>query len=88
MCMHINLIPMRSTIEITDAQRSKLLAMAAARGMKGFSTLVQQALDEYLKKSELDESRIKKALASMGALDDDEARELAERCASTRENWR
>ena len=79
---------MRTTIEITDEQRSKLLAMAAARGMKGFSGLVQKALDEFLSKSDSEEQRVEEALSVMGALDEDEAQALAEECASIRENWR
>ena len=79
---------MRTTIEITDEQRSKLLAMAAAKGMKGFSGLVQQALDEFLSKSDLEEKRIEEALAMMGAIDEEEARAFADDCAALRENWR
>ena len=86
--MHIILNSMRTTIEITDEQRSKLLAMAAARGMKGFSGLVQKALDEFLSKSDSEEQRVEEALSVMGALDEDEAQALAEECASIRENWR
>ena len=39
---------MRTTVEITSAQRARLLALAARRGDKGFSRLVQEALDAYL----------------------------------------
>ena len=79
---------MRTTIEITDDQRSKLLALAASKGMKGFSVLVQEALDEFLSKSESEERRVEKALSMRGALDDEEAQALAEECASIRESWR
>jgi hypothetical protein len=86
--MHINLDIVRTTIEITDEQRSKLLALAAAKGMKGFSGLVQKALDEFLSKSDVEEHLVEQAMSMMGALDDDEARALAEECASIRERWR
>lgn len=79
---------MRTTIEITDEQRSKLLAIAASRGMKGFSGIVQKALDEYLLKSDLKEKRLKAALGARGSLSDDDARELASQCAAIRESWR
>jgi hypothetical protein len=79
---------MRTTIEITDEQRSKLLALAAAKGMKGFSGLVQKALDEFISKSDLEEKRIEKALSMMGTLDEEEAQVLAEECATIRESWR
>jgi hypothetical protein len=87
-CMHIKLKAMRTTIEITDEQRSKLLALAASKGMKGFSGLVQKALDEFLSKSDSEEQRIEEALSMRGSLDEDEAQALLEECASIRESWR
>ena len=79
---------MRTTIEITDEQRSALLAMAAARGTKGFSALVQEALDRYLATRAQDAARIAAARASRGSLDDHEASDLAEACSQIRSEWR
>ena len=79
---------MRTTIEITDEQRAKLLALAARRGMKGFSALVQEALDEYLETRRLDDEKVQAALATRGSLSDQEADELAATCAALRDNWR
>lgn len=45
------------------------LAVAAAKVIKGFSTLVQAALDEYVSKSELQGQRIEQALAASVMLD-------------------
>lgn len=39
---------MRTTIELADEQRAALLAMAARRGLRGYSSLVQEALAKYL----------------------------------------
>lgn len=39
---------MRTTIELTDEQRSALLAMAGKRGLRGYSSLVQEALAQYM----------------------------------------
>lgn len=39
---------MRTTIELTDEQRSALLALAGKRGLRGYSSLVQEALALYL----------------------------------------
>lgn len=39
---------MRTTIELTDEQRAALLALAARRGLRGYSSLVQEALAAYL----------------------------------------
>lgn len=79
---------MRTTIEITDEQRSKLLAIAASRGMKGFSGLVQQALDEYLARLEARRELVEEALTAMGSLDDGEAADLSGACADLRGSWR
>ena len=40
---------MRTTVEITDAQRAELLKLAAQRGEKGFSAVIREALDLYLR---------------------------------------
>jgi hypothetical protein len=41
---------MRTTIEIDEEHRARLLELAARRKLKGFSTIVQEALDFYLSK--------------------------------------
>jgi len=43
--MHIAL---RTTIELTDPTYTRLRAKAAERGMRGFSAIVEEALDRYL----------------------------------------
>jgi len=42
---------MRTTIELTDDQRAKLLALAAKRRLRGYSALIQEALERYLKEA-------------------------------------
>lgn len=39
---------MRTTIELDDELRAALLSLAAKRGMRGYSSLVQEALAQYL----------------------------------------
>jgi hypothetical protein len=39
---------MRTTIELRDDQRARLLEMAAREGRKGFSHLIQEAVDRFL----------------------------------------
>jgi metal-responsive CopG/Arc/MetJ family transcriptional regulator len=38
----------RTTVELTDRQRAALRKLAAERGEKGFSRLVQEAIEHYL----------------------------------------
>ena len=43
MYMHmLDVQPMRTTIEITEAQRGELLKIASGRGEKGFSSVVRE----------------------------------------------
>lgn len=39
---------MRTTIELSDRTYARLRAKAAERGMRGFSAIVEQALESYL----------------------------------------
>jgi len=79
---------MRTTVEITDEQRSRLLAIAAERGLKGFSGVVREALDEYLAARAAAQNLIEKAQATRGALDEQEAEALTRKCAVLRKSWR
>jgi Arc/MetJ family transcription regulator len=79
---------MRTTIEITDAQRAKLLELAALRGEKGFSVLVQEALDAYIEAQTGNEKKKRRALALTGSLKAREAQELRESTKAIRESWR
>jgi predicted transcriptional regulator len=79
---------MRTTIEITDEHRAALVRIAASRGSKGFSSLVEEALDEYLARRVQDSAVIAAALGVRGALTDREAAELADECSRVRAKWR
>lgn len=79
---------MRTTVEIPDEQRAKLLELAARRGEKGFSGLVQEAIELYLKSLALREERVTAALAAVGSLDDAEALALEESVRKVRARWR
>ena len=81
---------MRTTIEITDRQRSRLLALAAAQGKKGFSQLVQEAIDLYLDHLERSdrEARVTRSLGALGTLDEEGARALRAATEQVRGEWR
>jgi metal-responsive CopG/Arc/MetJ family transcriptional regulator len=79
---------MRTTIEIPDEQRARLLEIAGARGEKGYSRLVREAIDLFLKERRRKEGMVEAALAQRGALQDDEADEFEARIRQIRENWR
>ncbi len=79
---------MRTTVEITDEQRARLLELAARRGEKGFSKLVQEALEKYIEELEDHDRRIRDALSVLGKLDEATARELEATTQHLRKTWR
>lgn len=79
---------MRTTIEIRDDLRARLLAMAARRGEKGFSSLVEDALERFIQSEEEREAARGRALALRGALSADAAAELEASTRRLREDWR
>ncbi len=79
---------MRTTVEITDPQRAELLKIAAQRGEKGFSAVIREALDLYLRQHRGRREAVEKALALRGCFDEDEAKELERSVATLRGKWR
>jgi hypothetical protein len=77
---------MRTTVEITDEQHRALSAIARRRGVRGFSPLVQEALDGYLANLHTDEVDL--LLGLEGALTDSEAQEIRSRINEVRTTWR
>ena len=79
---------MRTTIEIRDEHRARLLALAARRGEKGFSKIVEEALEKFLLDLEARDRAQRLALGARGALSEDEANELELAVREVREHWR
>lgn len=65
---------MRTTIELSDRTYTSLRTQAAERGMRGFSTIVEEALQRFLAQG--DEDGLAPALAEAeGAWTDDDVEE-------------
>ena len=79
---------MRTTIEITDEHRAKLLELAARRNEKGFSSIVSEAIEQYLRALDSAAAERRKALKLRGSLSPRQARRLEERAAAIRSVWR
>lgn len=77
---------MRTTVEITDEQHRALSAIAQRRGVRGFSALVQEALDAYLTSLTSDETDL--LLGLEGTLTESESREVRSRIDDARARWR
>ncbi len=79
---------MRTTVEISDEQRAQLLKLAAQRGEKGFSSLIREALDLYMKQHRSRREAVASALRVKGSFSDEEADALQESVGKLREVWR
>ena len=89
--MHVHVCnneSMRTTIELSEEQRSELLRLAAKRGLKGFSPLVQEALDEYLQNEAKKLHLIEVALEMKGAFQGKAGEDFLESAKNIRSNWR
>lgn len=79
---------MRTTVEMKDEHRSALLALAARRGEKGFSSVLGEAIEKYLEEERTRAEKRKIALSLAGSLSKEEGEELRESVRAIRENWR
>ena len=85
---------MRTTIELTDEQRAKLLALAATRRLRGYSPLIQEALERYLKDTadgDLTQAGTKAARAARkikGSVSETEAERIRRRIQVLWKRWR
>jgi predicted transcriptional regulator len=79
---------MRTTIELKDEHRARLLELAARRREKGFSGIVAEAVEAYLRALESDATAREGALKQRGSLSAEEAERLRAQATSLRESWR
>jgi len=86
--MHNKLSLVRTTVEIPDNLRARLLEIAARRGLKGFSALVEEALILYLGELERREEQAGRAMALIGSLSEEETEALESSVSNARRSWR
>jgi hypothetical protein len=79
---------MRTTVEMKPEHRSALLAMAAKRGEKGFSSVLEEAIDRFLAGEDERERRRRALLSLEGCLTEAEADELRQTTRRIRQEWR
>lgn len=79
---------MRTTVEMKPEHRSALLALAARRGEKGFSSVLAEAIDEFLQGEAERRRRREDILGLAGSLHLEEAEGLRETTRALRESWR
>jgi hypothetical protein len=79
---------MRTTFEMKPEHRSALLALAARRGEKGFSSLLAEAIDEFLKGEAERRRRREDVLALANSINSEEAETLRHAIRELRKSWR
>ena len=79
---------MRTTIEMSNKLRAELLRMAAQKGEKGFSNIIQEAVAAYLVSSERTKSLQQKARKLKGSLKGSDEKSLREETLKIRNSWR
>lgn len=89
--MHVHVLhvqDMRTTVELSDEIRARLLELAARRGERGFSALVEEAVARFLEEEEKRGRAAREARSVLGTMSEDEARVLEESVRALREHWR
>lgn len=79
---------MRTTIDLPNEKRARLLAIAARRGLRGYSVIVNEAIDRYLEEEDRRHAAVRKILALKGTLTDSEAEEADDRIQEAWSRWR
>jgi hypothetical protein len=88
MHMHVIINAMRTTVEMKPEHRSALLALAADRGEKGFSSVLAEAIEVYLR-GEHERAMQREEFRSLtGSLSAEEGAELRAKTRAIREYWR
>jgi hypothetical protein len=88
MHMHVIIASMRTTVEMKTKHRSALLALAAQRGEKGFSSVLAEAIEEYLYGNKERSQRLQEFLSLEGSLSAEDADNLRKVTTELRESWR
>ncbi len=79
---------MRTTVEMKPEHRAALVALAAKRGEKGFSSVLREAIDKYLAGESDRESRFFEFQSLKGTLSHEDADDLRRVTRTIRESWR
>jgi predicted transcriptional regulator len=79
---------MRTTIELSDDHRSALHSLAARRGLRGYSKLIQEAIDFYIKEKAKRGDGLKHLLKMRGTWNEEEVKRFRKKLEEIRRNWK
>ena len=76
---------MRTTIELSDDHRSMLHFLAARRGLRGYSKLIEEAIDFYIKEKTTNKDSFKHLLKMKGSWGKEESKRIRKRLGDIRQ---
>jgi metal-responsive CopG/Arc/MetJ family transcriptional regulator len=79
---------MRTTIELSDDLISALRAISVKKGYRGYSKVIEEALNFYLKENEKKRKGREKVLRMKGSWSLREAKETKKKLEELRKNWK
>ena len=79
---------MRTTIELSNDHRSALHSLASQKGLRGYSKLIQEAVDLYLKETSRKRKSVNHLLKMRGTWSEEEARQIKKKLAEIRRSWK
>ncbi len=78
---------MRTTIELPDNHRAKLHSIAARRGWRGYSRVIQEAVEAYLRSEDEAEAARRVLLNRHGSWSAEQATAARKTVAEVRAGW-
>ena len=79
---------MRTTIELTNDHRSSLYSLAARRGLRGYSKLIQEAVDLYIQEMMAKEGNARVLLKMRGTWNEEGSRKFQKKLREIRKSWK
>jgi len=79
---------MRTTIEIPDRYRGILHSLAIKRGLRGYSAIIEDALDAYIEELSRKDHLKNEILQMMGSWQEKEISQVKEKINEMRKNWK
>jgi hypothetical protein len=79
---------MRTTVEMKPEHRAALLSLASRRGQKGFSAVLAEAIDFYLRSREDQGRRTELLLRLGGSISQKDADKMRRIADDLRQSWR
>ena len=79
---------MRTTIELSDEHRSLLHSLAAQKGLRGYSKVIQEAVDLYISEKTTGRNGMKRLLKMKGTWDKEETKKFRQALKEIRRNWK